>query len=248
MGSQRASLAGRASRIRRAAGPVPVLLALVLAGCSSATGGTAADGSPAGATGTASATTANGTATVSTSTASTPSPTATPAPTATCYDTAMVGDSTAARFLTRLLGPERPISPGIVMDLDGLHLKTTNSERTCGPVTLRITRFTVRIAGAGPATATHSVYDYRPLDSITVTLGPADGLAPNSAPPAPSACTAVLSVAHLGDPVKDSQLPKTLPLGASDPAPTKPYAITVKVQGDTVVAAGLVVPPTINGC
>ncbi|WP_159425191.1 hypothetical protein [Streptomyces sp. TLI_053] len=187
-----------------------------------------------------------GAATASPSTAS-PTPAA-PAPSPTCFDTGMVGDTTVAGYLSRLPGAARIIDPGIFMDLDGLHLDTTGDQRPCGPVTVRITRFTVRLSHTGSGTVTRPSYAYSPLDTTEVTVGPANGLAPGSAPPATSHCSGVLSVVQLGAPVKEADLPQRLDLVAPSPAPSAPYHQRVKVTGERQVAAGLALPADAATC
>ncbi|MFJ4095661.1 hypothetical protein ACIPYS_29070 [Kitasatospora sp. NPDC089913] len=187
-----------------------------------------------------------GAATASPSTAS-PTPAA-PAPSPTCFDTGMVGDTTAAGYLSRLPGAARIIDPGIFMDLDGLHLDTTGDQRPCGPVTVRITRFTVRLSHTGSGTVTRPSYAYSPLDTTEVTVGPANGIAPGSVPPATSHCAGVLSVVQLGAPVKEADLPQRLDLVAPSPAPSAPYHQRVKVTGERQVAAGLALPADAATC
>ncbi|MFD4910827.1 hypothetical protein [Kitasatospora purpeofusca] len=178
----------------------------------------------------------------------TSSPPAAPAPSPTCFDTTMVGDTTVAGYLARLPGAARIVDPGIFMALDGLHLDTGTSQRPCGPVTVRITRFTVRLSHTGSGTVTRPSYAYSPLDSTEVTVGPANGLAPGSAPPATSHCSGVLSVVQLGAPVKDTDLPQQLNLVTPSPAPTGPYHQNVKVIGERQVAAGLALPADAATC
>ncbi|WP_328958830.1 hypothetical protein [Kitasatospora purpeofusca] len=184
------------------------------------------------------------------STGATPTspPPAAPAPSATCFDTSMVGDTTVAGYLARLPGAARIVDPGIFMDLDGLHLDTTTDRRPCGPVTVRITRFTVRLSHTGSGTVTRPSYSYSPLDTAEVTVGPANGVAPGSAPPATSHCSGVLSVVQLGAPVKDTELPQRLDLVTPSPAPTGPYHQNVKVTGERQVAAGLALPADAATC
>ncbi|SDT82908.1 hypothetical protein SAMN05216371_7719 [Streptomyces sp. TLI_053] len=160
----------------------------------------------------------------------------------------MVGDTTVAGYLSRLPGAARIIDPGIFMDLDGLHLDTTGDQRPCGPVTVRITRFTVRLSHTGSGTVTRPSYAYSPLDTTEVTVGPANGLAPGSAPPATSHCSGVLSVVQLGAPVKEADLPQRLDLVAPSPAPSAPYHQRVKVTGERQVAAGLALPADAATC
>ncbi|MEV0192749.1 hypothetical protein AB0I39_29985 [Kitasatospora purpeofusca] len=230
-----------------------VAAALGISGCSSG-GSTGAVGPPppsgrvstsAPAPTTAPAGTPTVGSTGATASSSTP---AAPAPGPTCFDTAMVGDTTAAGYLSRLPGAARIIDPGIFMDLDGLHLDTTGDQRPCGPVTVRITRFTVRLSHTGSGTVTRPAYAYSPLDTTEVTVGPANGLAPGSAPPATSHCSGVLSVVQLGAPVKEADLPQRLDLVAPSPAPSAPYHQRVKVIGERQVAAGLALPADAATC
>ncbi|MEK2491692.1 hypothetical protein WN990_19260 [Kitasatospora purpeofusca] len=222
-----------------------VAAALGIAGCTSA-GSTGAAGTPSP-SGTVSTSAPAPTATPTAATA-TSSATAAPAPSPTCFDTTMVGDTTVAGYLSRLPGSARIVDPGIFMALDGLHLDTGTSQRPCGPVTVRITRFTVRLSHTGSGTVTRPSYAYSPLDSTEVTVGPANGLAPGSAPPATSHCSGVLSVVQLGAPVKDTDLPQQLNLVTPSPAPTGPYHQNVKVIGERQVAAGLALPADAATC
>ncbi len=222
-----------------------VAAAMGVAGCTSG-GSTGAAGSPSpsGPVSTSpSASTASPTGATATS-----SPPAAPAPSPTCFDTTMVGDTTVAGYLSRLPGAARIIDPGIFMGLDGLHLDTTGDQRPCGPVTVRITRFTVRLSHTGSGTVTRPSYSYSPLDTTEVTVGPANGLAPGSAPPATSHCSGVLSVVQLGAPIKDADLPQQLNLVTPSPAPTGPYHQIVKVIGERQVAAGLALPADAATC
>ncbi|WP_406115650.1 hypothetical protein [Kitasatospora purpeofusca] len=222
-----------------------VAAALGIAGCTSGgSTGAAGPSSPSDPVSTsAPAPTATPTAATATS-----SPTAAPAPSPTCFDTTMVGDTTVAGYLSRLPGAARIVDPGIFMGLDGLHLDTATSQRPCGPVTVRITRFTVRLSHTGSGTVTRPSYAYSPLDTTEVTVGPANGLAPGSAPPATSHCSGVLSVVQLGAPVKDTDLPQQLNLVTPSPAPTGPYHQNVKVIGERQVAAGLALPADAATC
>ncbi|MDY0815858.1 hypothetical protein [Kitasatospora purpeofusca] len=222
-----------------------VAAALGIAGCTSGgSAGAAGSPSPSGpVTTSAPAPTAGSTAPTATS-----SPPAAPAPSPTCFDTDMVGDTTVAGYLARLPGATRIVEPGVFMDLDGLHLDTTPDRRPCGPVTVRITRFTVRLSHTGSGTVTRPSYSYSPLDTTEVTVGPANGTAPGSAPPATSHCSGVLSVVQLGAPVKDTELPQRLDLVTPSPAPTAPYHQNVKVTGERQVAAGLALPADAATC
>ncbi|WP_053644149.1 hypothetical protein [Streptomyces sp. XY431] len=226
-----------------------VAAALGIAGCTSGGSG-GATGSPSSAgPASTSAPAPSATPTVgSTEATATSSPPAAPAPSPSCFDTGMVGDTTVAGYLSRLPGAARIVDPGIFMDLDGLHLDTTTDRRPCGPVTVRITRFTVRLSHTGSGTVTRPSYSYSPLDTTEVTIGPANGVAPGSAPPATSHCSGVLSVVQLGAPVKDSDLPQRLDLVTPSPAPTAPYHQKVKVTGERQVAAGLALPADAATC
>ncbi|MFJ8436648.1 hypothetical protein ACIQ9P_35680 [Kitasatospora sp. NPDC094019] len=234
------------TRTRRSGAAVlagAVAAALGIAGCTSG-GSTGAAGSPSPSVST---TVPDSTGTPTGATTATPT-TAAPAPSPSCYDTGMVGDTTVAGYLGRLPGATRVVEPGIFMDLDGLHLDTATSQRPCGPVTVRITRFTVRLSHTGSGTVTRPSYAYSPLDSVEVTVGPANGIAAGSAPPVTSHCSGVLSVVQLGAPVKDADLPQRLDLAAPNPAPTGPYHQIVKVTGERQVTAGLALPADAATC
>ncbi|MFB8239516.1 hypothetical protein ACFC58_23480 [Kitasatospora purpeofusca] len=232
-----------------------VAAALGIAGCTSG-GSTGAAGSPSPSgpvstsapAATVGSTGAAPTSPTPTAPASTSPSSAAPASSPSCFDTSMVGDTTVAGYLSRLPGAARIIDPGIFMDLDGLHLDTTTDQRPCGPVTVRITRFTVRLSHTGSGGAARPSYSYSPLDTAEVTVGPANGVAPGSAPPAPSHCSGVLSVVQLGAPVKDTDLPQRLDLVNPSPAPTGPYHQRVKVTGERQVAAGLALPADAATC
>ncbi|MFD8695535.1 hypothetical protein [Kitasatospora purpeofusca] len=239
----------RRSRSRAAVLAGAVAAALGVAGCTSGgSTGAAGSSSPSGPVSTSAAAPTTAPAAAPTSATATSSPPAAPAPSPTCFDTTMVGDTTVAGYLSRLPGAARIIDPGIFMGLDGLHLDTTGNQRPCGPVTVRITRFTVRLSHTGSGTVTRPSYSYSPLDTTEVTVGPANGLAPGSAPPATSHCSGVLSVVQLGAPIKDTDLPQQLNLVAPTPAPTGPYHQNVKVIGERQVAAGLALPADAATC
>ncbi|MER7705811.1 hypothetical protein ABTX81_23320 [Kitasatospora sp. NPDC097605] len=177
-----------------------------------------------------------------------PTPTETPSPTPTCDDPALLGDTALSGYLARLPGSLRIIDPGVYMALDGLHLDTQQSQRACAPIPVKITRFAVRLSNVGAGATGRPSYSYRPLDTVEVSLGPANGVAPGSLPPETSLCSGVLSVVHTGEPVKDTELPERLNLVAPSPAPTGPYSQQVKVTGARLVAAGLVLPADTRGC
>ncbi|MER5352260.1 hypothetical protein ABT093_18270 [Kitasatospora sp. NPDC002551] len=177
-----------------------------------------------------------------------PTPTGAPAPSATCADTTLLGDTELSGYLVRLPGSLRIIDLGVYMSLDGLHLDTQESKRFCAPVPVKITRFAVRMSQVGPGATGRPSYSYRPLDTVEVPLGPANGVAPGSAPPETSQCSGVLSVVHTGAPVEDTELPERLNLVTPNPAPTGPYSQQVKVTGARLVTAGLVLPADTRGC
>ncbi|MGV9268219.1 hypothetical protein ACWDRR_26550 [Kitasatospora sp. NPDC003701] len=229
--------AKRVPRVRGAAGASLVLLALGIAGCSASGTGAVADATT---TAPATPTTASSTPSASGSTAPSPSP--------TCFNTTMVGDTTVRRYLANLPGVDRTLTPGLVMDLDGLRLKTDTHERPCQAVPVKISRFSVQVSHTGPATARRPVLSYTALGTLGVTIGPADGTAEGSAPPATAPCTGVLSVVHLGEPVPVAKLPDKLLISTPDPAGAKPFSQSVTVTGDYVVTAGLTLPGDIASC
>ncbi|MFE7564937.1 hypothetical protein [Kitasatospora sp. NPDC057500] len=177
-----------------------------------------------------------------------PTPTEAPSPTATCVDPTLLGDTELSGYLVRLPGSLRIIDLGVFMSLDGLHLDTQEAKRFCAPVQVKITRFAVRLSNYGVGATGRPSYSYRPLDTVEVPLGPANGVAPGSTPPATAPCSGVLSVVHTGAPVEDTELPERLNLVAPSPAPTGPYSQQIRVTGARLVTAGLVLPADTRGC
>ncbi|WP_405363226.1 hypothetical protein OG535_37400 [Kitasatospora sp. NBC_00085] len=227
----------------RALGASVAVVALAVTGCSSgAAGGAAGAGS--------SSPTASGTTspTASAAAAGTTVSAPAPSPSETCFDTSMVGDTTVSGYLARLPGTARIIDPGLFMRLDGLHLDTRTDERPCRPVAVTITRFSVRLAHTGTVPGSQFSFSYTPLDSVGVAVGPANGVAAGSVPPATSHCTGVLSVVHLGEAVREAELPAKFTMVTPNPPPTAPYDQNVTVPGDRIVTAGLALPADAASC
>ncbi|MFF8772534.1 hypothetical protein [Kitasatospora sp. NPDC015120] len=227
-------------------GVVAAAAVLGAAGCSSG-GADRAAGSPS-LSRTVTVSSGAGTPSGEPSTADTPSPDGTPSPTETCADPALLGDGDLAGYLVRLPGSLRIIDLGVYMALDGLHLDTQETKRACAPIPVKITRFAVRLSNVGAGATGRPSYSYRPLDTVEVLLGPANGVAPGSTPPATSQCSGVLSVVHTGAPVKDTELPERLNIVPPSGEPTGPYSQQIRVTGGRLVTAGLVLPGDNRGC
>ncbi|MEV8533087.1 hypothetical protein [Streptomyces sp. NPDC051211] len=230
-------------RLRGLAAPALAVALFGLAGCSDPA--PAAAGSPATRAGTSSPP-----PTAIPSPPPTPTPTPTPttvAPTPECVNTGAMDEGKLAGYLTRLKSSSGSYgSRGLTIDDDGLRFRPDPTERPCSAVKVKLTRFWVDIT-RGRTSAERFAFDYKPIDSTAVPVGPADGTAAGSVPPDSEACRGSLSVVHLGPALTEEQLPYSLEMPTVF-TPEGRGAMDVKVKADLSVAATFIPPTVPDGC
>jgi hypothetical protein len=93
-----------------------------------------------------------------------------------------------------------------------------------------------------------SLYTYTTIGTTALTLTTGAGFIPGTRPPAPEYCKGTLTVVHLGEPIKDSELPDTLTFKSRGGVDIDHGASQVTVNADRVIDATLVAPSSSTGC
>ncbi|WP_328298124.1 hypothetical protein OG389_10075 [Streptomyces sp. NBC_00435] len=231
-------------RLRVFAVPFLTLPALVLAGCSGSGSGL---GSLRSAPPSAS-TSPSASASPSPSPLPTPapSPPPSPAPTTPCTVTAGLDTKGMTGYLKGLRSSERPApsdSSALFMVDNGVWLGLRDSQRPCGPVPVKLSHFRVDMTKSSSSAGYK--FTYAPIDTLTLAVGPGDGLVRGSVPPPPSGCGGTLSVLYVGQDLAQNELPEHLSLPGTDS--TLDWTL-VDVSADRVLDAVFKPPPGAKSC
>lgn len=239
-------------RLRVFAVPFLTLPGLVLAGCSGSGSGL---GSlrPALPSASSSAPSAPSTAPL-TVPSPTPTPTPTPppppppspAPTTPCTVTTGLDTKGMTGYLKGLRSSERPApsdTPALFMVDNGVWLSLRESQRPCEAVPVKLGHFRVDMTKSSSSAGYK--FTYAPIDTLTLAVGPGDGLVRGSVPPPPSGCGGTLSVLYVGRELEESELPEHLNLPAKDS--TLDWTL-VEVSADRVLDAVFKPPPGAKSC
>ncbi|MFD0258306.1 hypothetical protein [Kitasatospora indigofera] len=101
--------------------------------------------------------------------------------------------------------------------------------------------------GATPDDST-SLFTYSLIGTTPLALTPGPGSVANSAPPFPEYCKGTLTVLHLGEAVKEAELPDSLSFKSRLGVDRDHGASQVTVNADRVIDATLVAPKSSTGC
>ena len=93
-----------------------------------------------------------------------------------------------------------------------------------------------------------ALFTYSVIGTTQLALTTGAGYISGSMPPAPEYCKGTLTVVHLGEPIKDSELPDTLSFKSRAGVNTDHGASQVTVNADRVIDATLVAPSSSTGC
>ncbi|MFF3019673.1 hypothetical protein [Streptomyces sp. NPDC057939] len=162
------------------------------------------------------------------------SPTPSPSPTPPCVPTAGMDDAQRLGYLKNLKHEDRPQDPALFILDDGIMIFPADEDRSCEPVPVKVSHFwveTTRVRvepspastrptlppltgglGARPtAEPDRYAFEYAPINTVTVGVGPAEGFAHGgSEPPAAKKCSGTLSVVYVGEEITTADLPEEL--------------------------------------
>ncbi|MFJ9078322.1 hypothetical protein ACIRO3_24265 [Streptomyces sp. NPDC102278] len=149
-------------------------------------------------------------------------------------------------------------SKALTIDGDGLNFRPEQTERPCGAVEVRLSRFWVDMTrksdAAGPprtspTSPTAPTYEFRYtlMDRPSLSVGPQDGIAEGSVPPDSTGCRGSLSVVHVGHDITIDEFPDDLQMPTSFTAAGR-GAMDVKVEAEGSRAATFVPPSGTSFC
>ncbi|MEW1634964.1 hypothetical protein AB0469_12900 [Streptomyces sp. NPDC093801] len=136
------------------------------------------------------------------------------APALPCTATKGLDSSALADYLKGLKSSDRSDSRALFMVDDGVYLRLVKTQPPCEAVPVRLGFFRVDMSRS--ADSAGYTFTYAPIRTLTIAVGPRDGKADGSVPPAPSGCGGVLSVSYVGRDLVESDLPHSLRLPGKD--------------------------------
>ncbi|MGW5347418.1 hypothetical protein ACWERJ_31665, partial [Streptomyces sp. NPDC004050] len=111
--------------------------------------------------------------------------------------TADMGETERRDYLKHLKNSEPGLPMAVFATDSGVHLFAEPTRRPCSPVPVRLGHFRVDVKRATSGSAQYS-FRYAPIATLTVNVGPQDGMAPDSRPPGAQNCSGTLSVVYVG--------------------------------------------------
>ncbi|MFF4321962.1 hypothetical protein [Streptomyces sp. NPDC001568] len=165
----------------------------------------------------------------------TPAAPSTPSPSLTfaCVPTAGMDDAQRLHYLKNLKHDDRPLDGALSLTDSGIRITPDRQRRSCEPVPVKVSHFRVfttrfqgepeprttptprftlpPLPGAAPTTPRFRYsFAYEAISTVDVVVGPEEGLATGSRPPATQKCAGTLSVAHVGQEITEADLPQEL--------------------------------------
>nr|WSX52380.1 hypothetical protein OG409_27675 [Streptomyces sp. NBC_00974] len=131
----------------------------------------------------------------------------------------------------------------LFMTDSGVYLRLKDAQRPCAPVPAQLSHFRVDMTRA--TTSAGYKFTYTAIDSLTLGVGPADGMVRGSVPPPPSGCGGTLSVLSVGQAVTEDELPRQLRLPPDDS--TLDWTLA-DIPADRVLDAVFKPPPGAKNC
>ncbi|MFD0271512.1 hypothetical protein ACFVGY_33815 [Streptomyces sp. NPDC127106] len=123
--------------------------------------------------------------------------------------TANMGETERRDYLKHLKNSEPRLPMALFATDSGVHVFPEEARRPCSAVPVRLGHFRVDMKRATSGSAQYS-FTYAPINTITVNVGPQDGTAPGSRPPAAQNCSGTLSVVYIGKDITADELPDEL--------------------------------------
>ncbi|MFJ3881765.1 hypothetical protein ACIPW5_30515 [Streptomyces sp. NPDC090077] len=137
-----------------------------------------------------------------------------PARTAACTATAGLDTTALGTYLKGLKASDSKDVPSLFIVDDGVYFRLKDTQPPCEAVTVKLGHFRVDMARSADS-AGYS-FTYGPIRTRTLAVGPAEGKADGSEPPATARCAGVLSVVYVGRDLAVGDLPHDLPLPPKD--------------------------------
>ncbi|MFD7629658.1 hypothetical protein ACFV7Q_27155 [Streptomyces sp. NPDC059851] len=175
---------------------------------------------------------------------STPTPTSPPTPTPACVPTANMGETERRDYLKHLKNSEPRLPMALFATDSGVHIFPEEARRPCSAVPVRLGHFRVDMERAISGSAQYS-FTYAPINTVTVSVGPQDGTAPGSRPPAAQNCSGTLSVVYVGKDITADELPDELSFRNGS---TSLKWTSVDFADERVLDTVFVPPPDAKSC
>ncbi|MEU5806943.1 hypothetical protein [Streptomyces sp. NPDC047718] len=158
--------------------------------------------------------------------------------------TADMGETERRDYLKHLKNREPGLPMAVFATDSGVHLFAEPTRRPCSPVPVRLGHFRVDVKRATSGSAQYS-FRYAPIATLTVNVGPQDGMAPDSRPPGAQNCSGTLSVVYVGTDITADELPDELSFRSGS---TSLKWTSVDFTDERVLDTVFIPPPDAKSC